>query len=153
MKFLLRLLPLLVALSASLVAAEDKAVTAARAADDARIAAVIASDQAKLGAIFSDELRYAHSSGAIDTKASFLAKVADGSLKYFSIDYDERNFTVAGPGVVLMTGRAKFQSADSGKPIQLYLGFLAVWREEHGQWRFFAWQSCRLTPPAAPAAK
>ena len=26
------------------------------------------------------------------------------------------------------------------------LSFLAVWREEKGQWRFLAWQSCKLPP-------
>ena len=29
---------------------------------------------------------------------------------------------------------------------------LAVWREEKGQWRFLAWQSNKVPPPA-PAAK
>jgi len=24
------------------------------------------------------------------------------------------------------------------------LSYLAVWREENGQWRFLAWQSCKL---------
>ncbi|HET7538115.1 MAG TPA: nuclear transport factor 2 family protein [Candidatus Didemnitutus sp.] len=149
MKNLLRLLPLFAALVVSLAAADDKTIAAVRAADDARIAATIAVDKPKLGEILADEMRYAHSSGAVDTKASYMAKLADGSMKYFSVDYEERNFTVAGPGVVLMTGKAHFKSANDGKPIELYLGFLAVWREDHGQWRFLAWQSCRLPVPEA----
>jgi hypothetical protein len=27
-------------------------------------------------------------------------------------------------------------------------GYLAVWREEKGHWRFLAWQSCKLPTPA-----
>ncbi len=151
MKLLLRLLPLFALLSASLVAAEDKVITAVRAADDARLVATVAADQSKLAVLFSDDLRYAHSSGAVDSKATYTAKLADGSMKYFSVDYDERNFSVASPGIVLMTGRGHFKSSNDGKPVDLYLGFLAVWREEHGQWRFLAWQSCRLTPATPPA--
>jgi hypothetical protein len=30
------------------------------------------------------------------------------------------------------------------------LSYLAVWRQEGGQWRFLAWQSCRM--PETPAA-
>jgi hypothetical protein len=50
-----------------------------------------------------------------------------------------------------MTGRGHFKSVSNGQANDLHLGFLAVWREEGGQWRFLAWQSCRLPDPAAPA--
>jgi hypothetical protein len=153
MKILLRLLPLLVALSASVFAANDKVIAAVRAADDVRVAATIGVDQAKLAAVFSDELRYAHSSGVVDSKASYTKKLVDGTTKYVSIDYVERNFTEAAPGIVLMTGRAHFKSVNSGQPVENFLGFLGVWREEHGQWRFLAWQSCKLPPPEAAPVK
>ena len=55
----------------------------------------------------------------------------------------------AGPGVVLMKGRVLLhtRSKASGQAGQMDLNYLAVWREEGGQWRFFAWQSCRNQPP------
>ena len=148
MKSLLRLLPLL-ALTVGCLRADDQAVIAAvRAADDARVAATVGADQAKLDAVFSGELRYAHSSGAIDTKASYMDAILSGRTKYVSIDYEDRNFTVAAPGIVLMTGHGRFKAGAPGNPQDLYLGFLAVWREEKGAWRFLAWQSCRVPPPA-----
>jgi hypothetical protein len=38
-------------------------------------------------------------------------------------------------------------TSPSGESDSIY-SFLAVWREEKGQWRFLAWQSCKLPPPA-----
>ncbi|OHE89543.1 MAG: DUF4440 domain-containing protein [Verrucomicrobia bacterium RIFCSPLOWO2_12_FULL_64_8] len=150
MKILLHLLPLLALIIAPLRADDSAIITAVRAADDARVAATIAADRAGLDAVFSDGLRYAHSSGAIDTKASFMAAILGGRTKYVSIDYDDRDFTVAAPGIVLMTGHARFKAGRADSPENLYLGFLAVWREEKGAWRFLAWQSCRVRPPAPP---
>lgn len=154
MKTLLRLLPLLALLVVWVRAADDKLIAAVRAADDERVSATIKADKTRLEAIFSDELRYAHSSGKVDTKASYMQSLLSGNTKYYSIDYDEREFKVASDDIVLMTGRAAYKSANDGQPVSLYLGFLAVWRNEHGKWRFLAWQSCRVPQPgAAPSAK
>lgn len=136
----------------SLHAADDPRLEKLRAADDARIAAIIAGDRARLTAIFSDDLRYAHSSGAVDDKTSYTDALASGRTKYLLIDYTERNFTFPAPGVAQMTGRAHVQVAKSDGTADMVLGFLAVWREEQGQWRFLSWQSCKLPEPA-PAAK
>lgn len=137
-------------------AADDATISAVRAADDARIAGSIAADPARLDAAYSDDLRYAHSSGKIDTKASYLHALTSGATKYFSIRYDDRNFKLVAPGVVLMTGHADYHHLSNGQPASLYLGFLAVWRNENGHWRLVAWQSCKVpapNDPAAPAAK
>ena len=137
---------LIALLPGTLRAADDAALAALKSADDMRVAATLAADPAKLSAVLSDDLRYAHSSGAIDTKSSLIQGLTSGRLKYVQYEYQERNFKLAGPGVALMTGRANVTTGGA----KLVLGFLAVWREEAGQWRFLAWQSCRLTP--SPAA-
>ncbi|HSZ59601.1 MAG TPA: nuclear transport factor 2 family protein [Tepidisphaeraceae bacterium] len=140
---------LIALLAGTLRAADDAAVTALKSADDMRVAATLAADPAKLSAVLSDELRYAHSTGAVDTKASLIQGLTSGRLKYVQYEYQERNFKLAGPGVALMTGRANVTTGGA-KGSEMVLGFLAVWREEAGQWRFLAWQSCRLNP--SPAA-
>jgi hypothetical protein len=106
------------------VFAEDHPrLASVKTADKARVAAMQLGDREKLDAVFSDELRYAHSNGIVDTKKSFIEILSAGKTKYVGYDYEEQNFTFA------------------------VLSFLAVWREEKGQWRFLAWQSCKL--PAA----
>jgi hypothetical protein len=143
------LLPLLLLALAAPLRADDQAdIAAVRQADDARTAAMLApGDQgAQFQALFSDELQYRHSSGHIDTKASYIASLTSGHTKYTSIQLEDRKFLVAAPGIVLVTGRELMSSLKDGAPQTLHLNFLGVWRHEGGAWRFLAWQSCKLTP-------
>jgi len=150
MKPLGRFLLLLALLAGRLAAADDPPLAALRAADDERIAAMLAADPVRLAAILSDQLHYAHSSGFIDTKASFIESLAGKQVVYESAEYVQRDFMPAGPGIMLMKGRAHIKAGrGAGRPL-LDLNFLAVWREEGGRWRFLAWQSSRNPPPAAP---
>ena len=126
---------------------DSETLAAVQAADDERVSATIAVDPARLDAIFSEDFRYAHSSGKVDNKTTYTLSLTKKTTKYFSIKYDERNFKLVAPGIALMTGRAAFHTENDGKPSDVYLGFLAVYRNEAGHWRFLAWQSCRLTPP------
>ena len=134
------------------VRAEDARTAALTPADDARVAATKSADREKLTAIFSDDLRYAHSSGTVDTKQSFIESLTSGRTKYVALDYEERAFTFPAPGIALMTGRAHVKVANATGGVDMLLSFLGVWREENGHWRFLAWQSCKL-PPRAAAAK
>lgn len=129
----------------------EKLIAAVKAADEERVAATKAGDRARLEAIFSDELRYSHSSGHIDTKASYIKALTSHSTVYESYDYRERTFLPAAQGIVLMTGRVLVHSRNGQGANTLDLNFLAVWREEGGQWRFLAWQSCKAAPAVPPA--
>lgn len=155
MKTVIRLIVLhifgLVALRAGEV---DPIVAATTRADDARVAAVTAADGAGLDAILSEDLRYAHSNGKIDNKASLVAALISHRATYERFDYKERTFKPIAPGVVLMSGRVIIQVRSDGQTRELDLNYLAIWREENGKWRFLAWQSCRspMSSPA-PAAK
>lgn len=150
MKNLFRLLPLFALTLVSLHGADDKVIAAVRAADAERVAAVKAGDGPRLDAIFSNDLRYAHSSGHVDTKASYMKALTSHATVYETYDYKEQNFTAIAPGVVLMTGRVLIHSKNAQGGNDLDLNFLSVWRDEGGKWRFLAWQSCK-NPPAAPA--
>lgn len=134
-------------LSLQVFAEDNPQLAAVKAADKARVAAMQSGDRAKLDTVFSDELRYAHSNGVVDTKTSFIDILSAGKTKYVGYDYEEQNFTFPAPGIALMSGRAHVKAESDGKAMDAVLSFLAVWREEKGQWRFLAWQSCK--PPVA----
>lgn len=150
----LRLLLVLAALPFAHVlrAADDAVLAAVRAADEERMAATKAGDRARLDAVFSDELHYAHSSGKVDTKATYIDSLVRRVTVYEKFDYQTRDFRVAAPGVVLMSGRVLIDVTTASGKQKNDLNFLAVWREEKGRWRFLAWQSCK-NPPAAEAKK
>ena len=119
------------------------------AAADERLAATKLGDAARLGAILSDDLHYAHSNGKVDTKAVLIDSLAARKSVYESFDYQERKFTLIGAGLATMTGRVLVKVGPAGKPNDLDLSYLALWREENGKWRFLAWQSCKIPPPVA----
>lgn len=138
-----RLLLLLACLAAlPLLAADETAAVVA--ADTARIAAMLKPERAALDAAFSNELRYAHSNGLVDTKASFIDSLLGGRTKYLAYEPGERMITFPAPGLALMGGRAKLQVEGGSGRMEATLSYLAVWRKEDGQWRFLAWQSARL---------
>ena len=145
MQPLLRHVAVLFLCAGSLGAAD--VIAAVRRADDERVAATLARDLKTLGAIYSDEMYYAHSSGKLDTKASQLEGIANGTYNYTRFDYRDRTFGAIAPGIVLMTGRALVGlTRPSGEKILLDLNYLGVWRLEQGTWRFLAWQAARNAP-------
>jgi hypothetical protein len=144
-------LPLLLALLLPFAAAaEDPKVAALTTVDDARVAAMLKPSKATLDTVLSDDLRYAHSNGKVDTKASLTSSLLGGEAKYVSYKYSERSFKFPAPDVALMAGRLEVQAVVDGVSMTTGISYLAVWRLEKGQWKFLAWQSCKI-PPASPA--
>ena len=140
------LLALLAVLTCS--AAENLELARVTAADDARVAAMLAPTREKLDAVLSPDLRYAHSNGQVDTKAALIDSLTDGSATYAKYAYQQRTFTFPAPGVALMAGRFDVKAVVKGNAAESTISFLAVWRLEMGEWKFLAWQSCKV-PPAA----
>jgi hypothetical protein len=131
------------------VAPDAQMIAAVTAADAERMAATMAGDRARLEAILSDELRYAHSSGNVDNKASMIDTLASKTIIYKSFDYQERNFIPVGLEGMVMSGRVLIHAVVQDKKVQVDLNFVSVWRKENGHWRFLAWQSCSNPSPAA----
>jgi hypothetical protein len=139
----------------------DERPAAVEAADDVRIAALVAADTSRLAPLLSADLRYVHSNGTFDDKASFLDLVSSGRTRYVAYEPVGRTVSFAAPGIALETGTARLRVENAEGARDLVLAFLAVWRWERGAWRFLAWQSARLPPagddrasqqPAASAA-
>ena len=148
MKHLATLFAVLLALSAP--AADHPELARVTAANDARVAAMLAPTREKLEAVLSPDLRYTHSNGQIDSKASLIDSLLDGSAKYTKYHFHECSFTFPAPGIALMAGRFDVKAVVKGNAAESTISFLAVWRLEKGEWRFLAWQSCKI-PPATPA--
>jgi hypothetical protein len=146
------LLPLLLSclLPFAASAADEAKLAAVTAADDARVAAMLTPNQATLDKVLSDDLRYAHSNGKVDTKASLTASLLGGEAKYLSYKYTERAFRFPAPDVAVMAGRLEVQAKVDGVSMTTGISYLAVWHLEKDGWKFLAWQSCKI-PPAPPA--
>jgi hypothetical protein len=116
------------------------------ALDDQRIEALTSADATQLADFLDDDLRYAHSSGLVDTKESFIELVESGKVKYLAYEPAERSVSFPARGIALVAGRARLVVENAQGRNDVQTSFLAVWREVGGEWKFLAWQSARLPP-------
>ncbi|TLD69929.1 nuclear transport factor 2 family protein [Phragmitibacter flavus] len=122
----------------------DELTSALLTADKERVDATLTADEARLNAILSDDLHYAHSSGVVDDKKVFVEALASKKSQYVTYAYRTQNFSYPAPGIALMTGQVDLKVKNAKGLNDMTLSYLAVWRLENGQWRFLAWQSCKL---------
>lgn len=142
---LVRTLPVFFALACSTACAADSAaVTAARQADQYRIAAMVAGDTAALGALLSDDLRFVHSDGRIESKADYVKNLLAGDTQYA----DARSTVIetqqpGGADLVVLIGAQEMRKRLGPTWSEVKLRYLAVWRREGAAWRLVTWQSLR----------
>jgi Domain of unknown function (DUF4440) len=116
----------------------DDDVRAVLAAEDRRSQAMLDTDLATLDALCADELSYAHSSGARDTKEQYLAKVRSGYYVYRRIDHPVERVAVVGDSA-LVVGRMTADLDVEGVPRTIDNLALAVWTRASGTWRLLAY--------------
>ncbi len=120
-------------------------VAAVLAAEERRYRAMLDADLAALDELCADELSYAHSNGARDTKAEYFDKVRSGYYDYHRIDHPVERVEVVGDAAIVV-GRmiADLDSGGVRKTIDNLA--LAVWTRDGGSWRLLAYAP---TPPPA----
>ena len=80
----------------------DDDVQAVLAAEDLRYRAMVESDLTTMDRLCADELSYAHSSGARDTKAEYFEKVRSGYYDYLRIDHPVERVEVLGDTAIVV---------------------------------------------------
>lgn len=118
-------------------------------ADAARLSALLAADRAALDATLAKELRYVHSNGLTQDRATYLAAAVGGAMTYTEITPVQQQVRVLSPQVALVTGSNHVAVVLDGKPLQADVLYTAVYVQEAAHWKLTAWQS---TPAPAPKA-
>ena len=113
------------------------------AAEDRRYAAMVDADLTVLDASCADELSYAHSSGARDTKEQYLEKVRSGYYVYRRIDHPVERVAVVGDTAIVV-GRMTADIEVQGAPKTIDNLALAVWTRASGVWRLLAYAPTSL---------
>jgi hypothetical protein len=111
------------------------------AADKARTAALIAADRAALDASLASVLRYVHSNGLIQDRATYLDGAVGGAMTYTTITPVQRQVRELSPQVALLTGSNHVAVVLNGKPLQADVLYTAVYVQEDAHWKLAAWQS------------
>lgn len=124
-------------------AAESAAAQAVRRADQARLTAMMAGDGKALAGLMSDELRFVHSDGRMEMKDSYVKNLLAGDTAYADAKTSDVQALEPAPGVVVLIGSQEMRKRLGPTWSDVKLRYMAIWRNEAGTWRMFAWQSMR----------
>ncbi|MBI3450122.1 MAG: nuclear transport factor 2 family protein [Acidobacteria bacterium] len=111
--------------------------------EDQRIQAMIAGDVETLDRLLAPELTYGHSSGKMDTKASFLAQLKSGDLKYRDFRRQDVCVQVI-DATAIVTGQAALDVRTPAGDLSIPVRFTDVWVRRGERWEMVAWQSARI---------
>ena len=106
-------------------------------------AAVVALDFTALDKIYRDDLIYAHSTGIIETKAQYLAKLKTGKQKYTAIEHHETMVRRQGDAAVAHS-IVTMKGTNASGPFNNRLMMIHTWFKSGGSWRLVAHQTTEL---------
>lgn len=115
--------------------------------DNERMTALLKGDIEILRRIFSDDLVYVHASGRVDSKADYLARLSNGSLRYLALRYDgPPKVRMFGRDAAVVTGKVVLTSqGTTGSPNDRTLTTTGVYARESGAWKLVSYQSSIIT--------
>ncbi len=106
-------------------------------------AAVVARDFAALERIFTDDLIYAHATGAVESKAEYIGRLRSGKLKYDSLRHENIRVAVHGDSAVTHSS-VQMTGASNGENFSDHLMMLHCWVKQAGRWRLAAHQTTNV---------
>ncbi len=108
-----------------------------------RFAAQVRKDTALLHRVLGDDLIYTHSSGTVDSKASFIESIASGRLDYREASPERLEARLFGD-VAVLTGTARVRVQVKDQSTSLHLRFTDVYVKRPVGWQMVAWQATKL---------
>jgi hypothetical protein len=106
--------------------------------------AMLAFDYAALDKLLSDEVRYIHSTGVVETKAAYFAGMRAGLYEYRDIHITSNETRVFGPAA-MTTGVMEMLVGEHGSVKgTIRLRHVLIWQLEAGTWRLVLRQATRL---------
>ena len=108
-----------------------------------RFAAMVNKDTMFLKSVLAEDLLYSHTSGEVDTRQSLIKSIAEKKLDYQKmelIDIAHRLYEK----FAIFNGTMFITVISNGKPLDLKIKYLDVYRKTGKQWQLVAWQSARL---------
>lgn len=108
--------------------------------EGARRSAMYDADVETLGDLLHDDLIYLHSNGLRDGKASHLATIGSGAVRYVALSSSGVESIGLGADVWLVNGRLVGDVLAGGGTFRIDAAFTCVWWRD-GRWRLVSWQS------------
>lgn len=93
--------------------------------------------------VLADDLHYLHSTGVVDTKASYIKSMSSGKQKYAAGKINDLKIRVYGTAA-LINGDANFEFVTDGKPGKAHLKYTHVFAKTAKGWQLVSHQSLRV---------
>ncbi|MFJ9210271.1 nuclear transport factor 2 family protein [Streptomyces sp. NPDC102264] len=106
-----------------------------------RATLLVSGDADALAGLLSEELYYAHSTGRLDDKKSFVEKFRNGTFVFRSVDTRVESARELGEYAFQAGGVLTLRVLVDGVPRRIVAGYLVVWRQEAGVWRLIGHQA------------
>jgi hypothetical protein len=108
--------------------------------ENRRWQAMIDVDLATLNELLHPNLRYTHSTAAVDSKVSYLEALERGVFDYREVVNSEVEIQTF-DGLALVNGTAEIKVVARAKEFLLRSRYTCVWVEGSEGWQFLAWQN------------
>ncbi|MBI2689484.1 MAG: nuclear transport factor 2 family protein [Acidobacteria bacterium] len=139
MRFLLLTMGLLVAMPLMAASAEEEVKTA----EHAWLDGITKNDFPKLEKVLADDLFYLHSTGVVDTKASYIGSMKSGKQRYAAGKINDLKVRIYGTTAVI-NGDANFEFITDGKPGKSHLKYTHVFVKGGKGWQLVSHQSLKV---------
>lgn len=137
---MLRIFPLLLLASSLFAATPEESV---RTAETAWSNAVMKQDFAALEKIYAPELIYAHSTGNIENREQYLARLKSGKQRYDTMTFEKTTVNLYGASAVSHS-TVRFTGKNDAGPFNDHLMMMHLWVKKGKNWRLVAHQTTRI---------
>ncbi|MFQ4144512.1 nuclear transport factor 2 family protein [Chlorogloeopsis sp. ULAP02] len=112
--------------------------------EERRYQAMLAQDITLLEHLLSEDLSYVHSTGLVDSKASYITFVRSGGVQYQKIERENvlvRTYS----DTAVVTGRILMTVVIKGEVRFIDNVFVNIWEKRNQGWQFVHWQSTPIS--------
>ena len=114
-----------------------------RAAEKKWASAIVAKDGATLEKLLGDALIYAHSTGIVDSKKTYIAKVTSGKQRYEGAQHQDQTVKIYGTTAIVHAHMRMWGVNQDGK-FDDRLMVLHAWLKTAAGWQLVAHQTTKL---------
>jgi len=102
--------------------------------------AMIAVDLPTLDSLLHPNLRYTHSTAAVDSKESYMTAIENGVFDYRDVNNSDVEIQIL-DGLALVNGTAEITVVAREREFLLRSRYTCVWIEKSEGWQFLAWHN------------
>ena len=96
-----------------------------------------------LEALLHEDIQYVHSNAWRETKSEVIENIKTDHLTYRKVTIESASANVFSQTVVV-NGRALFEVALDGRPIDIYLDYIEVYLYSEDRWQLISRHSCKI---------